>query len=110
VALHEQRLPAVAHHQAIELLLRDARQQGEIGDLVAVEVEHRQYGAVADRVDEFVDVPGGGQRSGLRFAVTHAGQGDQLGVVEHGAAGVGEPIPQFAAPWRRITRLAWAPR
>jgi hypothetical protein len=64
---------------------------------VAVEVQHRQHGAVAHRVEELVDVPAGGQRAGFRFAVAHAGQGDQLRVVEHRAAGVGEHVAQLTA-------------
>ena len=95
-ALHEQRLPAVAAQQAGQLVLRDARQQGGIGDLVAVEVQHRQHGAVAHRIQKLVDVPAGGQGPRFRFAVANAGQGDQLRVVEHGAAGVREHVAQFA--------------
>jgi hypothetical protein len=60
----------------------DAREDGRIGDLVAVEVEDRQHGAVADRIDELVGMPGGGERPGLRLAVADHARDDELGVVE----------------------------
>ena len=59
----------VAAHQRQELLGGDAGQHRRVGDLVAVEVQDRQHGAVADRVDELVRVPAGGQRPGLGLAV-----------------------------------------
>ena len=60
---------AVALHQRAQLVLRDAGQDGGVGDLVAVEVQDRQHGAVARRVEELVGVPAGGQRAGLGLAV-----------------------------------------
>ena len=50
VALDEVRLVAVAAQQARQLLLRDAREDGGVGDLVAVEVQDRQHRAVVGRV------------------------------------------------------------
>ena len=96
-AFHKQGLPAVAPHQAGELLPGDACQQGGVGDFVAVEVQHRQHGAVGCGVEELVDVPAGGQGPGFRLAIADAGQGDQAGVVEHRSAGVGEHVAQLAA-------------
>jgi len=52
---------AVAIEQVFQLLVADARQQGGVVDLVAVEVEDGQHRAVADGVEELADVPGGGQ-------------------------------------------------
>ena len=95
-AFHEDRLPAVAAHQVRQLVPRNPRQQGGVGDLVAIQVQHRQHRPIADRVEELVDVPGGGQGPGFGLSITHAGQGDQVGVVEHRAAGVGEHVAQFA--------------
>ena len=95
-AFHEDRLPAVAAHQVRQLVPRNPRQQGGVGDLVAIEVQHRQHRPIADRVEELVDVPRGGQRAGFGLPITDAGQGDQVGVVEDRAAGVGEHVAQFA--------------
>ena len=47
VPLDEIRFVAVAAQELVELLGRDARKYGRIGDLVAVEVQDRQHGAVA---------------------------------------------------------------
>ena len=47
VARDEVRLPAVARQQALQLLARDARENGRIGDLVAIQVQDRQHRAVA---------------------------------------------------------------
>ncbi len=77
--------------------MADARENGRIGDLVAVEVEDRQHGAVAYRVDELVGVPGSGERSGLGFAVADDTGDDQVGIIEAGAVGVRQAVAEFAA-------------
>ncbi len=97
VPFDEQRGPAVAAEQLLQLLAGDAGQHGRVGDLVAVEMQDRQDGAVGHRVEELVGVPGGRQRPGFRFAVAdHAGD-DQPGVVEHRPEGMAERIAQLAA-------------
>ena len=68
-----------------------------IVDLVSVEVKNRQYRAVANRVEELADVPGGCQRAGFRFSVADDGGNDQVRIVERGAAGVRKHIAEFAA-------------
>ena len=50
VALDEVRLVAVADQQRAQLVVRDAREHGRVGDLVAVEVQDREHRAVARRV------------------------------------------------------------
>ena len=62
VAFDEVGRPAVAAQQLLQFLVRDARQDGRVGDLVAVEMQDRQHRAVGDRVEELVGMPGGGQR------------------------------------------------
>ncbi len=75
-AFHENRLPAIAAHQARQLVMRNPRQQGRVGDLVAIQVQHRQHRPIADRVEELVDMPRSGQGSGFGLPITHTGQGD----------------------------------
>ena len=104
-AFDEVRRPAVAAHQALQLLVRNARQQRRIVDLVAVQMEDRQHRAVAHRVEKLVDVPRGRQRSGLRFAVAHDRRDDQLRIVESRAAGVRQDVSQLAAFVDRARRL-----
>ncbi len=97
VALDEMRRIAVAAHQGFELLVRDARQHGRVGDLVAVEVKDRQHGAVAHGIEKLVGVPTRGERPRLRLAVAdHAGD-DEVGVVEGRAVSVRNRITEFPA-------------
>ncbi len=104
-AFDEIRRPAVAVEQVLQFLVRDARQQRRVVDLVAVEVQDRQHRAVANRVEELVDVPGGRQRAGLGLAVADHGRHDQVGVVEGRAAGVREHVAEFAAFVDRARRF-----
>ena len=82
----------------------DTGQDGRVADLVAVEMQDRQHGAVTDRIEELVGLPGGGQRSGLGLAVPdHAGD-DQAGIVECGAEGMAERIAKLATFMDRSRR------
>jgi hypothetical protein len=87
---------AVAAHQVVELLVGDAGEHGGPGDLVAVEVEDGEHGAVVDGVEELVRVPARGEGAGLGLAVADDAGGDQVRVVEHGAIGVGEGVAELA--------------
>ncbi len=77
--------------------MADARQQGRIVDLVAVEIEDRQHRAIADRVEKLADMPGGGQRASLGLAITDDRRDDQVGIVKGRPAGMRQDITQFAA-------------
>ena len=68
-----------------------------VGDLVAVQVQDGQHGAVALGVQELVGLPAGGQRAGLSLAVAHRDRGDQVGVVKDSAEGMGDGVAQLAA-------------
>ena len=57
VALDEIRLVSVTRQQRLQFLARNAGEDGRIGNLVAIQMEHRQHGAVADRIEEFVRMP-----------------------------------------------------
>ena len=105
VARHEVRPVAVALHERAELVLGDPGQDRRVGDLVAVEVEDRQDGAVVDRVEELVRVPARGERPGLRLAVADDAADDEIRVVEGGAVGVGERVAELAALVDRARRL-----
>ena len=86
---------AVAAHQSVQLLVADAGQHRGVGDLVAVQVQDGQHAAVADRVEELVAVPAGGQRSRLGLAVADDAGDDQVGVVEGGPVGMRQGIAQL---------------
>jgi len=79
---------------------------------VAVQVQHRQHGAVADRVEELVDVPGGGQKGPVSASPSPTqARASQVGVVEDGATGVGEHVTEFTALMDRAGRfrVQWLP-
>ncbi len=97
VARDEIRLPAVAFQQALEFFFRDARQDRGVGDLVAVQVQDRQHRPVAGGIQEFVRMPGGRERSCLRFAVTDDAGDHEIRIVEGRPEGVGERVAQLAA-------------
>ena len=97
VAFDEEGLPAAAAQELPELLIPDAGQDGGVADLVAVQVQDRQHGPVADGVEELGGLPGGGQRAGLGLAVADDAGDDQAGIVERGAERVAERVPQLAA-------------
>ena len=96
-AFEDARSVAIALKQAEQLVLVDARQKAGIRDLVAVEVQDRQHGAVGGRVEELVRVPTCGAGPGLGFAVADDAAGDQVGVVEDGAVGVQQAVSELAA-------------
>ena len=97
VPLHVVRFVPESAQQRVEFISVDPRQHRGVGNLVAVEVQDRQHGAVAHRVDELVRVPRGRERTGLRLTVADHGCDDQLGVVERGAIGMRKCVTEFPA-------------
>ena len=71
VALDKVGLPAAALEEALDLLVGDAGEDGGVADLIAVQVQDGQHGAIGDGVEELVGLPGGGQGAGLSLAVAH---------------------------------------
>ncbi|MCY1234206.1 hypothetical protein D9M72_467800 [compost metagenome] len=93
----EVRRVAVAAQQLFQLGFRHPGQDRGVGDLVAVQVQDGQHGAVSHGVQEVVRVPAGRQRPGFGLAVTDHDGGNQLGIVEDGPVGVRQGIPEFTA-------------
>src|SRR5450759_5358175 len=105
VAADEDRRVAVALEQLAELLLRDPREHRRIGDLVAIQVQDRQDGAIAARVQELVRVPARSQRPGLGLAVPDDAEDNQVRVVEGRTVGVHQRIAELPAFVYRSWRL-----
>jgi hypothetical protein len=97
VAFDEMRPVAVPFEQTRELFLADPREHGRIGDLVAVEMQDGQHGAVACWIEELVRMPRRSKWSGFCLTVTHDAAGDQLRVVEHCTERLEQAIPELAA-------------
>ena len=56
-----------------------------------------KHGPIGDGVQEFVGMPGGGERASFRLSVADDACHDQGRVIEHGAESVAEGISQLAA-------------
>src|ERR1700682_5359292 len=97
VTLHEVGRPSVASEQLLQFLAGNAGEESWVGNLVTVEMEDGQHRAVGYRIEKFVRMPCGGQRTRLRFAVADDTGHDEIGIVEHGAERMAERITQLAA-------------
>ena len=102
---NDERSVAVALEERDELVLGNPREHRRIGDLVAVQVQDRQHGAVGGRIQELVRVPARRQRPGLGLAVADDARDEQVRVVEGGAVGVRERVPELASLVDRARRL-----
>ena len=74
-----------------------AGEDGGIGDFEAVEVQNGQHGTIGDGVHEFIAVPRGRQRAGLRLTIAHHAGGNEVRIIRHGTEGVGQRIAQLTA-------------
>ena len=86
--------------------LGDPREHGRVGDLVAVQVQDRQHGAVASRVRgtcSSASSPRAGPVSASPSPTTQ--HDEQVGVVERRAEGVRERVAELAALVDRARRL-----
>jgi len=97
IALDKIGRPAAAAQKLRQFLMLNAGQHSGVADFVAVEMQDRQHGPVAGRVEQLVGLPGRRQGAGFRFAVADDAGDDQLGIVESGPEGVAERIAQLAA-------------
>ena len=93
----DDRVPALAAQVGDRVLVGGPAEHGRTGDLVAVEVEDRQDGAVAARVEEVRELPRAGERPGLRLAVPDDTGDEEVRVVHGRPAGVRQRIPELAA-------------
>ena len=104
IALDEIRGPPAAADELLQFLMLDAGQHGGITDLVAVEVQDRQHGAVGQRIEHLGGLPCGRQRSRFRLPVAHDASHDQIGIVEHRTEGMAERVAELPALVNRSRR------
>jgi len=97
VAFDEHGRVAVALEQRPELVVWDPCKQGRVRDLVAVEVQDGEHGAVTRRIQELVRVPAGGERAGLGLPVANDAEGHEVGIVEDCAVRVHECVAELTA-------------
>ena len=110
IALDEIRFVAVSDQQRLQFFVRNAREDRGIRDLVAVEVQHRQDSPIANGIQEFIRMPGGGERTGFRLAVADSDGNDEIGIVESGSVRMRDGIAQLAALVNRTGRFRRAVR
>ena len=97
IAFDEVRFVTVSVQQRLQFFMRDAGEDGGICDLVAVQMQHRQDGPIANRIQKFVRMPRGGQGARFRFAVTHNDEADQGWMIEDRTKCVRQAVAQFPA-------------
>ena len=85
IAFDKIRFVTVAGKQVSQFLVAHPRQNGRVGDLVAVEVQNGKDRSIGDRIQKLVGVPGGGKWSCFRLAIAHNGKGDQVRIIERRA-------------------------
>ncbi len=110
VAFDEVWFVAVSGQQRFQFFIRYASQNSWVRDLVAVEVQHRQHGPIANRVQEFVGMPRGCKRTGLRLAVADYDCDDEIRIIERCSVAVRDGVPKFAAFVNRTRCLRRAVR
>jgi len=64
----------------LQLVVLDTGENGRVADLIAVEVQDRQHGAVADRIEELVGLPRGRERARFSFAVADDTRDHEVGL------------------------------
>ena len=104
VAFHEVGRPAAASEKLLQFLVLDAGQHGRVADLVAVEVQDRQHGAIGHRIEKLVGLPGCRQGACFRLTIADDAGDDQIGIVEHRPEGMAERIPKLATFVNRSRR------
>ncbi len=97
IALDEMHLVAMPLDDAANGSVSGAAEHGGAADLVTVQVEDGEHGAVAYRVEETDSLPGAGQRPRFRLPVANHGYGQQIRIVEDGAIRMHEHVAKFTA-------------
>jgi hypothetical protein len=92
VSLHKVDLVAVALKERTNIVVGVASEDSWAADLVPVQVEDREYRAVARGIEETGPLPRTGERSGFRLAVAHDRRDDQVRIVKCGAERVGQHV------------------
>jgi hypothetical protein len=68
-------------------------------------MQNGKHCAVVFRIEKFIDVPAGGQRSSLGFAIADNATHQQVGVIESRAGSVAQRVSEFAAFVNRTWRF-----
>src|ERR1700685_871830 len=77
--------------------MRNTRQNRRIRDLIAVQVQHGKHSSIANRIQKFIRMPRGSQRTALGLTVTHGHSNNEIRIIERGTVGMRDGITQLAA-------------
>ena len=105
---NEARSPAITTQETLELLARNARENCRVVDFVPVQMKDRQHGTVADRIQELIDMPGGGQGPCFRLTVSDRSRHDQFRVVERRSTGMRKHVTELPTFMNRPGRFGRA--
>ena len=97
VALDKVDLVAVPFEHARELIVGVAPEYCGARNFVTVEMEYRQHGAVAHRIEKLYALPSAFERRGFRFAIADHARDNQIGIVERRAERMHQRIAELAA-------------
>src|ERR1700733_7539356 len=97
VALYEVGRPTITSEQLLQFLTGNTRQDGWVGNLVAVQVQDRQHRAVGGRIEKLVGMPRRRQRSRFCLAIADDAANNQIGIVEYRPERMAEGIAQLAS-------------
>src|ERR1700733_9594212 len=85
VTFNEEGRPTAAAEVLLQFLMGDPGEDSGVRNLVAVEVQNRQYGTIGDGIQELVGMPRCREWPGFRLAIANHASHDQLRIVEDGA-------------------------
>src|SRR5277367_2662527 len=105
IAFDEIRFVPVTGEQCFQLFMWDARKDGGICDLVAIEVQHRQDRSIANRIQKFIRMPRGCKRTCFRLTVPYRDGDDEIRIVERCTVRVGNGVAKLTAFVNRTRRL-----
>src|SRR6185437_8098137 len=88
-------LVATAIQQRLQLIVRNARKNCGVRNLVAVKVQYRQNSAISYGIQEFVGMPGCSKRPCFRLAVADCDGDNEVRIVECSAIAVRKGITKL---------------
>src|SRR5260370_38520280 len=105
MALHKIRFVTIPREKLSQLGISQAAEYGWVGDFVAVQVQDRKNGAVANGIQDLVRMPTGREWTRLGFTVTNHAANQEAWVIKGGSACLSNRVSQFTACMNRARRL-----
>src|SRR5919199_3816608 len=94
-AFHEVGLVAIADEQAFYFLMTNSRQDCRVSNLVAIEVQDRQYCTIPYGVEELIGVPSCSEGPSFSFPISYDTANYQVRVIKGSPVSMRNRITQF---------------